>query len=83
MPLDVWGCTRVTLMCTQQVLKPNPKGCRQSPKSHRAGDCALKLLHMNEEFLVGACHQRAPITSLPFVHTAAIVTGKQIGRAHV
>ncbi len=25
---------------------------------------------MNEEFLVGASHQLAPITSLPFVHTA-------------
>ena len=25
---------------------------------------------MNEEFLVSASHQLAPITSLPFVHTA-------------
>ena len=25
---------------------------------------------MNEEFLVGVGHQPAPITSLPFVHTA-------------
>ena len=25
---------------------------------------------MNEEFLVGTCHQHVSITSLPFVHTA-------------
>jgi hypothetical protein len=30
----------------------------------------LQLLIFNEEFLVKACHQRALITSLPFVHTA-------------
>jgi hypothetical protein len=30
----------------------------------------LQLLIFNEEYLVGACHQRASITSLPFVHTA-------------
>jgi hypothetical protein len=30
----------------------------------------LQLLIFNEEFLVSACHQRALITSLPFVHTA-------------
>ena len=36
----------------------------------RAGDRALQLLLFNEEFLVGASHQLASITSLPFVHTA-------------
>ena len=30
----------------------------------------MQLLIFNEEFLVSACHQRALITSLPFVHTA-------------
>lgn len=30
----------------------------------------MQLLFTNEEFLVGAGHQPAPITSLPFVHTA-------------
>ena len=30
----------------------------------------MQLLIFNEEYLVGACHQRALITSLPFVHTA-------------
>ena len=30
----------------------------------------MELLALNEEFLVGAGHQPAPITSLPFVHTA-------------
>ena len=37
---------------------------------HRDGDRLLQLLIFNEEYLVGACHQRASITSLPFVHTA-------------
>jgi hypothetical protein len=37
---------------------------------HRDGDRLLQLLIFNEEFLVKACHQRALITSLPFVHTA-------------
>ena len=36
----------------------------------RAGDRALQLLLFNEECLVGASHQLASITSLPFVHTA-------------
>lgn len=39
-------------------------------KVHRDGDRALKLLLLNEEFLVIAGHQPAMITSLPFVHTA-------------
>ena len=39
-------------------------------KSQRDGARALQLLLFNEEFLVNACHQRALITSLPFVHTA-------------
>ena len=39
-------------------------------KLHRDGDRLLQLLIFNEEFLVSACHQRALITSLPFVHTA-------------
>jgi hypothetical protein len=39
-------------------------------KLHRDGDRLLQLLIFNEEFLVGASHQLAPITSLPFVHTA-------------
>jgi hypothetical protein len=37
---------------------------------HRDGDRLLQLLIFNEEYLVGVCHQRASITSLPFVHTA-------------
>jgi hypothetical protein len=36
----------------------------------RDGDRLVHLLIFNEEFLVSACHQRALITSLPFVHTA-------------
>ncbi len=39
-------------------------------KVRRDGDRALKLLLLNEEFLVIAGHQPAMITSLPFVHTA-------------
>ncbi len=68
MPLDVWGCTRVTLTCSASILiLPYPKGSGQAFNACRDGDCALKLLHMNEEFLVGVSHQLAPITSLPFV----------------
>ena len=37
---------------------------------HRDRDRLLKLLILNEEFLVNAVHQTALITSLPFVHTA-------------
>ena len=33
-------------------------------------DRALKLLRVNQEYLVCVCHQRALNTSLPFVHTA-------------
>ena len=41
-----------------------------SETPRRDGDRSLQLLVFNEEFLVGAGHQPAPITSLPFVHTA-------------
>ena len=41
-------------------------------KPNRDGDRPLQLLAFNEEFLVGAVHQIAPITSLPFVHTAEV-----------
>ncbi len=71
MPLDVWGCTRVTLACSTSILNfTGPEGVLATKKACRDGDCALKLSHMNEEFLVGVGHQPAPITSLPFVHTA-------------
>ena len=69
MPLDVLGCTRATLMRSTSVL---PCLIRSGNlfKTHRAGDRLLQLLVFNEEFLVGVGHQFAPITSLPFVHTA-------------
>lgn len=45
---------------------------KTSPESANAdvvgiADCKFDL---NSEFLVGALHYSAPITSLPFVHTA-------------
>ena len=43
---------------------------RQSDNTFRDWDCVLKLSHINEEFLVRACHQRALHTLLSFVHTA-------------
>ena len=49
---------------------PGPTGLGNLLKLHRDGDRLLQLLIFNEEFLVSACHQRALITSLPFVHTA-------------
>ncbi len=69
MPLDVLGCTRATLI-NSTSLSPWPKGLGNLLKINRAGDRSLQLLIFNEEFLVGASHQLAPITSLPFVHTA-------------
>ena len=68
MPLDVLGRTRATLM--NATRPPVPKGMGKLVKVHRDGDRLLQLLIFNEEYLVGACHQRASITSLPFVHTA-------------
>ena len=49
---------------------PGPIGLGNLLKLHRDGARLLQLLIFNEEFLVSACHQRALITSLPFVHTA-------------
>jgi hypothetical protein len=36
----------------------------------RGRDRSLQLFSVNQEFPVGASHQLASITSLPFVHTA-------------
>jgi hypothetical protein len=69
MPLDVLGRTRATLT-EPASLSPWPEGPGNLVKLCRAGDRALQLLLFNEECLVGASHQLASITSLPFVHTA-------------
>ena len=69
MPLDVLGRTRATLTGPAS-LSPWPRGLGNLVRPGRAGDRALQLLLFNEEFLVGASHQLAPNTSLPFVHTA-------------
>ena len=69
MPLDVLGRTRATLM-NSTSFQPGPKGLGNLLKFHRDGDRLLQLLIFNEEFLVSASHQLAPITSLPLVHTA-------------
>ena len=69
MPLDVLGRTRATLTEPTST-SPWPRGLGNLVKPCRAGDRALQLLLFNEEFLVGASHQLALITSLPFVHTA-------------
>ena len=69
MPLDVLGRTRATLTEPASFF-PCPKGLGNLGKLGRAGDRALQLLLLNEEYLVSASHQLALITSLPFVHTA-------------
>lgn len=69
MPLDVLGCTRATLMDAASFVADS-EGLANLVQVHRAGDRPLQLLVFNEEFLVNACHYRALITSLPFVHTA-------------
>ena len=55
MPFDVLGCTRAALM----------KWLGNLWSVHRDGDGSLRLLLLNEEFLVNVSHQL-----LPFVHTA-------------
>ena len=71
MPLDVLGRTRATLTGPASRFHcPWPKGLGKLVKPCRAGDRALQLLLLNEEFLVIVGHQPALITSLPFVHTA-------------
>jgi hypothetical protein len=53
MPLDVLGCTRVTMKLTISI--SSLKRLRESSKSFRDGDCDLQLSHMNEECLVFVC----------------------------
>ena len=68
MPLDVLGCTRVTLTepTSPSLAERSGKSCRLC----RDGDSFLQLLSSNEEFLVSTSHQLVLITSLAFVHTA-------------
>ena len=73
MLLDVLGSTRTTLTqrasnCRSKVSHPDTGWATHS--LWRAGDRRLQLFALNEECLVSACHQRALIMSLPFVHTA-------------
>jgi hypothetical protein len=68
MPLDVLGRTRATLMHSTSLTLTERSG--KPSNLHRDGARLLQLLIFNEEYLVSACHQRALITSLPFVHTA-------------
>ena len=70
MPLDVRGRTRATLKQSACVLCPGPKGLGNPLNLLRDRDWGLQLLPTNEEFPVGASHELASITSLPFVHTA-------------
>ena len=77
MPLDVLGRTRATLTGSTsdtpaRLVRAGPSltRSRESRNTSRDGDSSLQLLIFNEEFLVSARHQRALITSLPFVHTA-------------
>ena len=69
MPLDVRGRTCATLNGSARV-SPGPKGLGNRLNPIRDRDWGLQLFPMNEEFPVGASHQLASITSLPFVHTA-------------
>ena len=69
MPLDVRGRTCAT-MNGAACVSPGPKGSGNPLNPIRNRDWGLQLFPMNEEFPVGASHQLASITSLPFVHTA-------------
>ena len=69
MPLDVRGRTRATLK-QSACLSPGPEGPGNPLNLLRDRDWGLQLFPTNEEFPVGASHELASITSLPFVHTA-------------
>ena len=68
MPLDVLGRTRATL--NSSACSPFPRGTGKPLNPIRGRDRGLQLFPVNQEFPVGASHQLASITSLPFVHTA-------------
>ena len=68
MPLDVLGRTRATL--NRSACLPFPRGTGKPLNPIRGRDRGLQLFPVNQEFPVGASHQLASITSLPFVHTA-------------
>ena len=70
MPLDVLGCTRVTLVHSASYSYDLETIVCNLLSMRRDGDRLLKLLVASEEFLIGAGHQPVSITSLPFVHTA-------------
>ena len=70
MPLDVLGCTRVTLVHSASYSYDLETIVCNLLSMCRDGDRLLKLLVASEEFLIGAGHQPVSITSLPFVHTA-------------
>ena len=55
MPLDVLGRTRATLMKSTSSF-PLSEDMGNLLKLHRAGDRALQLLLLNEEFLVSVGH---------------------------
>ena len=70
MPLVVLGRTRATLSAAASLVRLPASGKARPCNGVRAGDRRLQSSVSNEEFLVGAGHQPASITSLPFVHTA-------------
>ena len=75
MPLDVLGCTRITMLMaasisvTQVTASPNTKGWGTFSIINVTGIDARNYI-LNEEFLVVVSHQLTTITSLLFVHTA-------------
>ena len=57
MPLDVLGCTRVTLKWSARaVQRPTPRGAGKRLNPFRDGNWGLQLSPMNEEFQVSAGH---------------------------
>ena len=68
MPLDVLGRTRATLKSS--ACSPFLRRTGKPLNPFRGRDRGLQLFPLNQEFPVGASHQLASITSLPFVHTA-------------
>ena len=65
----MFGAARA-LHCPHQRVCPTPAGAGNPLNPLRDRDWGLQFFPTNEEFPVGASHELASITSLPFVHTA-------------
>jgi len=74
MPLDVPGRTRATMAGIERTC---PEKGGKPLKPVMIGIDPLPMWIVNEEFLVGARHQRASIRSLPFADCLRTMVGER------